>query len=54
MGVQFLGAEIPLILLSGMAADERLFQSQLAAFPNFRIQPWIFPLAVVLPLNEFK
>ena len=35
---------IPIILLSGMAADERLFESQLAAFPNLRVQPWIPPL----------
>jgi pimeloyl-ACP methyl ester carboxylesterase len=41
VGVQFLGADIPIILLSGMAADERLFQSQLAAFPNLRVQSWI-------------
>jgi pimeloyl-ACP methyl ester carboxylesterase len=34
---------IPIILLSGMAADERLFTSQLAAFPNLRVQPWIPP-----------
>jgi pimeloyl-ACP methyl ester carboxylesterase len=36
--------DIPIILLSGMAADERLFSSQLAAFPNLRVQPWIPPL----------
>ena len=39
-----MGADIPIILLSGMAADERLFQSQLEAFPNLRVQPWIPPL----------
>ena len=33
----------PIILLSGMATDERLFESQLAAFPNLRVQPWIKP-----------
>jgi pimeloyl-ACP methyl ester carboxylesterase len=38
-----LGHDIPIILLSGMAADERLFESQLAAFPNLRVQPWIPP-----------
>lgn len=35
---------VPIILLSGMAADERLFEAQLAAFPNLRVQPWIDPL----------
>jgi pimeloyl-ACP methyl ester carboxylesterase len=35
--------DIPIILLSGMAADERLFESQMAAFPNLRVQPWIPP-----------
>ncbi len=35
---------IPIILLPGMAADERLFTSQLAAFPNLRVQPWLPPL----------
>jgi pimeloyl-ACP methyl ester carboxylesterase len=34
---------IPVILLSGMAADERHFTSQLAAFPNLRVQPWVAP-----------
>lgn len=36
--------DLPIILLSGMAADERLFESQLAAFPNLRVQPWVPPL----------
>jgi hypothetical protein len=36
--------QIPLILLSGMGADERLFAAQVAAFPNLRVQPWIPPL----------
>lgn len=31
-------------MLSGMAADERLFASQLARFPNLRVQPWVQPL----------
>ena len=31
---------VPIILLSGMAADERLFAAQAAAFPNLRVQPW--------------
>lgn len=34
---------IPIILLSGMGADDRLFASQLAAFPTLRVQPWIAP-----------
>lgn len=37
-------ADLPIILLSGMAADERLFAAQLAAFPTLRIQPWVAPL----------
>jgi pimeloyl-ACP methyl ester carboxylesterase len=36
---------IPIILLSGMAADERLFAPQLALFPNLRVQRWIEPYA---------
>lgn len=35
---------VPIILLLGMAADEQLFHSQLAKFPNLRVQPWIEPL----------
>lgn len=35
---------IPIIFLSGMAADAQLFKAQLAAFPNLRIQPWAPPL----------
>src|SRR5579859_1984873 len=27
-----------------MAADERLFQSQLSTFPSLRVAPWIAPL----------
>jgi pimeloyl-ACP methyl ester carboxylesterase len=34
---------LPVILLSGMAADERLFDPQRAALPNLRVQPWIKP-----------
>jgi pimeloyl-ACP methyl ester carboxylesterase len=34
----------PLILLSGMAADERLFEPQRSAFPNLRVPAWIEPL----------
>jgi pimeloyl-ACP methyl ester carboxylesterase len=37
-------SDVPIIVLSGMAADERLFAAQLAAFPNLRVQPWIPPL----------
>lgn len=33
----------PIVLLSGMAADARLFEEQLAAFPNVRVPPWITP-----------
>ena len=39
-----MGERVPIILLSGMAADERLFGPQLAAFPDLRVQPWIDPL----------
>lgn len=35
--------DLPIILLSGMAADERLFADQLARFPNLRILEWIEP-----------
>lgn len=35
---------VPIVVLSGMAADARLFGPQLAAFPNLRVQPWIEPL----------
>ncbi|HEV3385472.1 MAG TPA: alpha/beta fold hydrolase, partial [Gemmata sp.] len=38
-----LAKNTPIILFSGMAADERLFESQLAAFSNLRVQPWIKP-----------
>ncbi len=36
--------DIPIILLSGMASDERLFPAQIAAFPRLKAQPWIPPL----------
>jgi pimeloyl-ACP methyl ester carboxylesterase len=36
--------DVPIILLSGMAADEHLFDEQLASFPNLRVQPWVPPL----------
>jgi pimeloyl-ACP methyl ester carboxylesterase len=35
---------VPLILLSGMAADERLFAPQRAAFPHLLVPAWIEPL----------
>jgi pimeloyl-ACP methyl ester carboxylesterase len=38
------GEDVPIVLLSGMAADARLFEPQLAAFPTLRVQPWIEPL----------
>jgi pimeloyl-ACP methyl ester carboxylesterase len=38
------GQGIPIILLSGMAADERLFEAQAEVFPDLRVQPWIPPL----------
>jgi len=34
----------PILLLSGMAADERLFAPQLAAFPALCVPGWIEPL----------
>src|SRR4051794_38715239 len=37
-------SEVPIVLLSGMAADERLFAPQLAAFPNLRVPAWIAPV----------
>ena len=36
-------AGLPIFLLSGMAADERLFADQQAVFPNLRVLPWIEP-----------
>lgn len=39
-----ISAHVPIVLLSGMAADERLFGPQLPAFPQARVQPWIEPL----------
>ena len=35
---------MPVVLLSGMAADARLFAAQSAVFPSLRVQPWIAPL----------
>jgi pimeloyl-ACP methyl ester carboxylesterase len=34
----------PLILFSGMGADERVFAPQREAFPNLVVPPWIAPL----------
>jgi pimeloyl-ACP methyl ester carboxylesterase len=34
---------VPIILLSGMAADERLFAPQRAAFPALRVAAWLPP-----------
>lgn len=35
---------VPLILLTGMAADERLFEPQLERFPQLKVPAWISPL----------
>lgn len=35
--------ELPLIMLPGMGADARLFQSQLERFPTLRVPAWISP-----------
>jgi len=35
--------DLPIILFPGMGADERLFSSQMAAFPNIVIPKWIPP-----------
>ena len=35
---------VPILLLPGMAADERLFESQLTQFRNLRVPDWIDPL----------
>jgi thioesterase domain-containing protein len=37
-------ADLPLILLSGMGADERVFALQQRAFPNLIVPRWISPL----------
>jgi pimeloyl-ACP methyl ester carboxylesterase len=39
-----MGEDMPLILLPGMAADERLFAPQRAAFPRLVVAAWIAPL----------
>jgi pimeloyl-ACP methyl ester carboxylesterase len=39
-----MGDSLPLILLSGMAADARLFAPQRAAFPGLLVPDWISPL----------
>ncbi len=33
----------PLILLSGMGADERVFAAQMQAIPNLMVPKWIAP-----------
>lgn len=38
-----MAGELPVVLLSGMAADERLFAPQTAALPNVRVAAWIQP-----------
>jgi pimeloyl-ACP methyl ester carboxylesterase len=43
-GVARMREGVPIVLLSGMAADERLFKAQAAGFPNLRVQPWVRPL----------
>jgi pimeloyl-ACP methyl ester carboxylesterase len=35
--------KLPLILLSGMGADERIFRFQREQFDNLRLSPWIAP-----------
>jgi hypothetical protein len=36
---------LPILFLSGMATDERLFEPQIAAFPSSKVVPWVEPLA---------
>jgi pimeloyl-ACP methyl ester carboxylesterase len=40
------GEGLPMVLLPGLAADERLFAPQLARFPDLRVPAWIDPLRV--------
>jgi len=42
-GCGSMSADLPIILLSGMAADERLFEPQLEEFPTLRVPAWIDP-----------
>lgn len=35
--------DLPLILLPGMGADERMFEPQREAFPNLFVPPWVEP-----------
>jgi pimeloyl-ACP methyl ester carboxylesterase len=35
--------DLPILLLPGMAADERLFEPQRACFPDLRVPAWIEP-----------
>jgi pimeloyl-ACP methyl ester carboxylesterase len=39
-----MSANLPILLLSGMGADERLFAPQRAEFPNLRVPAWIDPV----------
>jgi hypothetical protein len=44
VGKTLVGERVPIILLSGMVADERLFEAQSAAFSGLRVQqPAIAP-----------
>lgn len=36
-------AAVPILMLSGMAADERLFAAQVAALPELRVVAWVEP-----------
>src|SRR4029453_17082103 len=36
--------DIPIVLLSGLTTDERLFAAQRARFPNVTVPRWIDPL----------
>lgn len=38
-----MSCSIPILCLSGMAADERLFASQVAAFHDLQVVPWVTP-----------
>jgi len=42
-GRRFMPANWPLILVSGMGADHRLLDNQVAAFPNAIVLPWLEP-----------
>ena len=44
MGKSAMAESVPIILLSGLATDERLFAAQRARFPNLVVPKWIDPL----------